>query len=232
MDMVALGIAWYVVFVISSTFHEAAHAFVALKLGDKTAYHGGQVSLHPVPHMRREPVGMILIPILSYLSFGWMIGWASVPMDPFWAERCPKRAALMALAGPAANFLLCLTAGLIVRLGLSLGWFISPDSIGFVDVTLAASNGFKPLAIMLSIFFTLNLVLFIFNTIPLPPMDGSSMMLGLAPPQTADSYRRIFRHPGAPLIGLLIAWLLFSRVFSPIFLWALNLLYIGHAHYR
>ncbi len=159
-----------------AAFEVAAHAFAAMKLGDKTAYRGGQVSLDPVPHIRREPIGMVVIPFLSYLAGGWMIGWASVPLDPFWAERYPKRAALMALAGPAANFALLLTAGLLLRLGLSRGWFIPPESIKFVEVTLAAANGFKPLAIVLSILFTLNLVLFVFNTIPLPPLDGSSII--------------------------------------------------------
>jgi Zn-dependent protease len=231
MDVLALGIAWYAVFIVSTTFHEAAHAFAALKLGDKTAYLGGQVSLDPVPHIRREPIGMVAIPFLSYLAGGWMIGWASVPLDPFWAERYPKRAALMALAGPGANFALLLIAGLLLRLGLSQGWFMPPEQIDFVEVTLAATNGFKPLAIVLSILFTLNLVLFIFNTIPLPPLDGSTMMVGFMPPEAAGSYRRMFRHPGAPLVGLIIAWLLFSRVFWPIFLFFINLLYRGYAYY-
>src|ERR1700756_275786 len=68
---------WFVVFLISLSTHEAAHAFTAQKLGDVTGYLGGQVTLNPVPHIRREPWGMLIIPILSYISSEWMIGWAS-----------------------------------------------------------------------------------------------------------------------------------------------------------
>ena len=81
MDFLALGLGWYVVFVFSVTCHEAAHAFAAMKLGDKTAYHGGQVTLDPTPHVRRSPFGMVVVPILSFLLGGWMIGWASAPYD-------------------------------------------------------------------------------------------------------------------------------------------------------
>ena len=104
---IALGLAWYVVFVLSLSFHEAAHAFAAMKLGDKTAYYGGQVSLHPFAHIRREPIGMIVLPIISYILNGWMIGWASAPYDRAWAQRHPKREIMMAMAGPAANLNSC-----------------------------------------------------------------------------------------------------------------------------
>ena len=77
-----LGIAWYFIFVFSTTLHEAAHAFLAYKLGDRTAYLGGQLSLNPIPHIRREPIGMVIIPIITFVLGGWMIGWASVPFDP------------------------------------------------------------------------------------------------------------------------------------------------------
>ncbi len=105
--MIILGFAWYVVFVLSLSFHEAAHAFVAMKLGDKTAFYSGQVSLHPFAHMMREPIGMIVLPIVSYFYNGWMIGWASTPYDSAWAQRYPKREILMAMAGPLANLIFC-----------------------------------------------------------------------------------------------------------------------------
>src|SRR6266852_7405402 len=100
------GILWYVVFLFSTTLHEASHALTAFRLGDRTAYEGGQVTLDPIPHMKREPIGTIVVPIISYAVGGWMIGWASVPYNFQWALTYPKRAAKMALAGPAANLLL------------------------------------------------------------------------------------------------------------------------------
>ena len=105
------GLTWFVVFIFSTTLHEAGHALAAWKLGDSTAYEGGQVSLNPLPHIRREPVGMVLVPLISFAMSHWMMGWASAPYDPLWAHRYPKRAALMAAAGPAANLLLVLVGG-------------------------------------------------------------------------------------------------------------------------
>ena len=97
-------------FLFSTTCHEAAHALVAKLGGDETAAQGGQVSLNPIPHIMREPFGMVLIPLLSYFINHSMIGWASAPFDPLWERRHPRRAGWMALAGPAANFSLMLLA--------------------------------------------------------------------------------------------------------------------------
>src|SRR5918999_2676216 len=90
---------WFSAFLFSTTVHEAMHAWAAYKGGDPTAYHGGQVSLSPVPHVRREPIGMLVVPLLTSLTQGWAIGWASTPYDPLWAARHPQRATLMAAAG-------------------------------------------------------------------------------------------------------------------------------------
>ncbi len=89
--------------------------------GDPTAFHGGQVSLNPLPHIRREPVGLVVVPILSYFVAHWMIGWASAPYNPSWQQRYPKRAAWMALAGPAANFALVILAAIAIHVGTSCG---------------------------------------------------------------------------------------------------------------
>ena len=85
-EMIALGVIWYVVFLFSTTCHEGAHALAAKWGGDPTAFEGGQVTLSPIPHIRREPFGMVLAPILSYVLYRgeWMIGWASAPYDPSW----------------------------------------------------------------------------------------------------------------------------------------------------
>lgn len=135
------GLTWFVVFLFSTTLHEAGHALAAWKLGDSTAYEGGQVSLNPLPHIRREPLGMVLVPLLSFAMSHWMMGWASAPYDPLWAHRYPKRAALMAAAGPAANLLLVLVAGLLIRAGIWSGTFYPPDSANFTAVTAAVVDG-------------------------------------------------------------------------------------------
>src|SRR3954465_1753413 len=114
----ATGFLWFVAFLFSTTVHEAMHGLAALRGGDPTAYQGGQVSLSPVPHIRREPIGMLVVPLLTAFTVGWSVGWASTPYDPMWAARHPRRAASMAAAGPAGNLLIAVLAFAALRLGL------------------------------------------------------------------------------------------------------------------
>ncbi len=153
MENISEGFLWYLAFLFSTVFHEAAHAFVAMKLGDDTAMHGGQVTLDPVPHIRREPFGTVVVPILSFVMGGWMIGWASTPYDPYWARQYPKRSALMTLAGPVSNLTLLIICGILVRLGMAFDIFVAPDMIGYSHVTEAANAGWAEVAAtLLSIF--------------------------------------------------------------------------------
>jgi len=128
-NTLATGFLWFLAFLFSTTVHEAMHALVALRGGDPTAYHGGQVSLSPVPHIRREPIGMLVVPLLTALTQGWAIGWASTPYDTRWATRYPKRAALMAAAGPAGNLSIAFVALALIKVGLASGWFV-PAGVG------------------------------------------------------------------------------------------------------
>jgi len=214
-----MGLVWYVVFLLSTTCHEAAHALVAMWGGDLTAYHGGQVSLDPVPHIRREPFGMVILPILSYALNGWMMGWASAPYDPYWAERNPKPAAWKSLAGPAANFTLAILAGVLIHVGLLAGWFIYPESLSFTRVVMAQSDGAAAgAATFLSILFSLNLLLGTFNLIPIPPLDGFSAIGVLLPERVAGQLQRMRHTMGNyTFIGLLIAWKVFDPIFAPLY---------------
>src|SRR5258708_17830834 len=129
-----LGACWSIVFVFSTTCHEASHARAAKMGGDLTAFEGGQVTLNPIPHIRRSTLGMVVVPIVSYLLGGWMIGWASAPFDPSWQRRYPRRSAWMALAGPAANFTLMLVAGIAIRIGSSMCALSPPPLIKYTNV--------------------------------------------------------------------------------------------------
>ncbi|MCP5070328.1 MAG: site-2 protease family protein, partial [bacterium] len=163
-DLLALGLIWYFVLLLSLTVHEAAHAWTALRLGDETAYLVGQVSLDPLPHIRREPFGTVLVPILFFgLSVArgappWMIGWASTPYDPNWAFAHPRRAGWMALAGPMSNLLLALLAAVSIRIGVSQGVF-EPGLLAFESIAIATVPGvWETLATLLSLIFSLNLL--------------------------------------------------------------------------
>jgi Zn-dependent protease len=233
MDTLSDGLAWYVAFLFSTTVHEAAHAFTAMKLGDKTAYYGGQVTLDPIPHIRREPLGTVVVPILSFLISGWMIGWASTPYDPIWAARHPRRSAWMSLAGPASNLLLVLVSALLIRIGISSGIFTEPDSINFTRIVAAAGQSglLAGTATLLSIMFTLNLLLFVFNLLPFPPLDGSGAMPLLLSREHSVRYMNFVNQSGFALFGLFIAWNIFGKLFHPIHLMAINLLYPGAGYH-
>ncbi|MCF7955847.1 MAG: site-2 protease family protein [Phycisphaerae bacterium] len=232
MNFILLGMIWYIVFVISVTVHEASHAFAALKFGDDTAHRGGQVSLHPLPHIMREPFGTILVPLVSYALGGFMIGWASAPYDPVWAARNPKKAAYMGLAGPASNLLLVVVAGILIHVGIWAGWFYKPETILFSTVVEAVSPGIATgPAVMLSLLFSLNCLLFVFNLIPVPPLDGTALLELSLKGESLAKYRQLMSNPTASFVGLIIAWNLFDFVFSPIHSMALNILYPG-SHYQ
>jgi Zn-dependent protease len=233
-NLIALGVTWFVVFLFSTTLHEAGHALAAYRLGDPTAYHGGQVSLSPFPHVRREPVGMVLIPLVTFaMSHGsWMMGWASAPYDPTWAHHHPRRAAVMALAGPFANLLLVLVAGGIVRVGVASGVFSVPERISFTAITSATGHGLAAGAVTpLSILFSLNLILFVFNLLPLPPLDGSAALALFMTDDMARSYQQFLRQPMFSMLGLFVAWQVFNPIVRPVYFLAWNLLYPG-AGYR
>ncbi len=225
------GLKWYLVFLFSTTAHEAAHAWTALKLGDDTAYRGGQVTLDPTPPTRREPIGMVVVPVLSYLLGGWMVGWASAPYNPQWAARNPKHAATMALAGPVSNLIILLLAALAIRVGMHFDYFMPPESITFSHLVDAGSSTGYFVASFLSIAFSLNLLLFTFNLLPLPPLDGSGVLMYFVPEESAEHYMQLLRHPMLAMFGIFIAWKLFGMVFPVIQLFAVNLLYPG-LHYQ
>ena len=156
-----------------------------------------------------------------------MMGWASAPYDPYWAARHPRRSGWMALAGPAANLLLVLISGVILRVGLSAGVFDPPTALSFSSIVSGTGGLSDPIAQLVSILFSLNLVLFAFNLLPLPPMDGASALAIILPEATALRVMDFLRQPMVGLIGILIAWRVFGYVFQPIFFIALQILFGG-----
>lgn len=228
-QFVVTGLIWYIVFLFSTTCHEGAHALVAKLGGDPTAFHGGQVSLNPLPHIQREPWGLVVVPLLTYvLPPHWMLGWASAPYDPTWQARYPRRAAWMALAGPGANFSLMILAGAGIRAGMSYGIFRMPESAGFTHITEATLPGLAGFAAtFLSILFVLNLLLGTFNLLPVPPLDGLTGVTLLMSEDTALRFLDWMHGQGFGMIGLLLAWVLFDKIFDFIFRFSLLALYPG-----
>lgn len=204
----------YVVFLFSTTCHEAAHALVASRGGDMTAALGGQITLNPLPHIRREPFGMVLVPILSFFFSGGMIGWASAPYNPEWERRYPKRSGLMALAGPAANFTLMLLAAVALRIGMSMHTFQrnANGTHSFLFTTLVTM-------------FLMNLLLGTFNLLPVPPLDGSTAIMLFMSESGAKKYLDWLRGNSFAIAGLLVGLVVFRQIFPYVQYFVMKLLF-------
>jgi len=205
-ELIALGFIWYIAFLFSTTCHEAAHALAAKIGGDDTAFAGGQVSLNPVPHIQREPWGMVVIPILSLIMTGNLFGWASAPYDPMWERRHPRRAAWMALAGPVTNYALMVIAAVALRLGWSHGWLHEDPSTGNPDFPSS----------VLGAFFSLNLLLGTFNLLPVPPLDGSTAIMLFMGETRSQRYLDWLRGNSYAMVGLLLGIFAFRYIYGPI----------------
>ncbi|MCA8972097.1 MAG: site-2 protease family protein [Planctomycetes bacterium] len=232
-----LAVTWYLALIVAMTFHEAAHALVAKIGGDTTAYEAGQVTLNPVAHMRREPFDTIVLPIISLFLMGFPLGFAHAPYNPYWADAHPKRAALMSLAGPVSNLLLATLIFALMKVGISAGVFeyplrgvgIAAGSNGMAEISmLAAPNGetsgiLYAFARILPVFFFINLLLGTFNLIPVPPLDGAGIAEGMFPTGIGRFFGLLRREPTFGMIGLIIAWYLFPKVWWPVWDLAITL---------
>lgn len=189
------------VLIISLTVHEASHAWFAMLGGDRTAYQAGQVTLNPLPHIQREPFGMLVLPLLSLFATNGnsCFGFAHAPYDPYWAARHPKKAALMSAAGPLGNIALATLAFAVLYL------------VGRPDGGTEAA--IRKIAF---VFLYLNLLLAIFNLVPLPPLDGAGIVRGLYPPSG-----RVFDTIQSIPYSTLVVFVLMSRylgdLFEPVF---------------
>ena len=192
MDSVIQNIAIYALPVIFAiTLHEAAHGYVAKHFGDLTAYAQGRVSLNPIRHI--DPVGTILLPLLTLLLGGILFGWAKpVPVN-FSALRHPKQDMLwVALAGPGANLFMALLWAFVIKLGISL-----PESDLARPMILMGEAGIK-----------INVILMVLNLLPLPPLDGGRVAVSLLPHRMAHGFAKIEPYGFMILLLLLVTGVL------------------------
>jgi Zn-dependent protease len=187
MDELIRNIAVYALPVIFAiTLHEAAHAYVAKYFGDNTAYAAGRMTLNPMSHI--DPFGTIIIPALLYLSTGFVFGYAKpVPID-FSRLRHPKRdMAWVALAGPAANFIMALL------------WLVCAALLAYFQVQEAFPHKVAQAGVLT------NLLMFAFNLVPIPPLDGGRVLTSILPNKMAYKFARI--EPYGFFIVLALIWL-------------------------
>jgi Zn-dependent protease len=161
------------VLIASLSVHEAAHAWAADRLGDPTARHLGRLSLNPAVHV--DPIGTLLFPLISFVTSLPLIGWAKpVPVDPRYLKHPKRDFALIAAAGPASNVIMAIIGALVLAM--------LPDTPPG-DLTGNAVSA--PLEALLRGFVIINVLLALFNMLPIPPLDGGNVLLGILPDPAA-----------------------------------------------
>jgi Zn-dependent protease len=191
-----------VVLLFSLTVHEMAHAWTADQFGDPTARLLGRISLNPIVHT--DPIGTILFPLVAMVSGAPLLGWAKpVPVNLRYLRHPRRDYMLVAAAGPASNLALALFAALLLVLVP-----VSPQTLGESNVSV-------PVAKFLGKLITLNVLLAVFNMIPIPPLDGGNVLAGLLPVSLADLFNRIRPYGFLLLYALVLSGAFYYIVAPP-----------------
>ena len=203
-NMVQQVTVWLLPVLFAITVHEVAHGWVARMLGDPTAMMMGRLTLNPFKHI--DPVGTVLVPlILLLLPGGFIFGWAK-PVPVTWENlRNPKKdMALVAIAGPAANLLMAIFWTIVLKIGILLSMQGGSPSMFLAAVGVAG--------------IFINAILMILNLLPLPPLDGGRILVGLLPGPLAWKVSRLEPYGFFILVALLATGIL-GAIIGPPILW-------------
>ncbi len=202
-DRIAWGLTYFVVLLFSLSVHESAHAWVALRMGDDTAARQGRVTLNPLSHI--DPIGTVLIPLLQIFWGGVpLLGWAKpTPVGAHNFRRLARGHVLVAIAGPASNLALAVVFATAFFLAIRL--FGVPSGGRHLD----------PLTVLLTIGVQINVVLALFNLVPLPPLDGSWVVSWGLPRSLSVHYDRIVEPYGQWILLILFATGVLGWLLSP-----------------
>jgi len=186
----------FAVIILSLTVHEAAHAWSAERLGDRTARLLGRVSLNPAVHV--DPIGTILFPLIAMFTGAPLLGWAKpVPVNTRNLRQPRRDFMLVAAAGPISNLLQAIVAALALR-----AWDPHGDGPGILAFALLEA-------------VQINLLLAFFNLIPVPPLDGGNVMLGLLPPRLAVAYSQLRQYGFLILYALMLTGVASAIILPP-----------------
>jgi Zn-dependent protease len=190
----------FAVLLLSLTVHEASHAWTADRLGDPTARLLGRVSLNPSVHI--DPIGTVLFPLIAFLTHLPIIGWAKpVPVDLRRLRNKRRDYLLIAAAGPASNLVLAVLA--------AVGWrMLRAMGLGLADLPM-------PLVGFIEFMLRINVMLAVFNMVPVPPLDGGNVLAGLLPEHVAVQFDRLRPYGFLILYGLMLTGLLSVIVIPP-----------------
>lgn len=190
---------WAAPILFAITLHEAAHGWVANKLGDPTAKKLGRITLNPIKHI--DPVGTIAVPLFLAMVSPFVLGWAKpVPVEPRYFKSPLLDMALVAVAGPASNFFMACFWAMFIQLALVS---LAPSQT-LVFLTEMGKNG-----------IIINVVLMVLNLLPIPPLDGGRVMAGILPPRLALPFMQLERF-GMVIILLLLVSGILGKIMWPI----------------
>ena len=202
MDKALITIISIIVVLISLTFHEAAHALAAFLLGDPTARNRGRMSLNPIVHI--DPIGTVFLPLILAISGAGVFGWAKpVPVDLAYVKNPKRDHGLIAAAGPGANLLLAMASAVLARL-----------VIIFQNLLSAELSQFLFTAFLIGIH--INILLMIFNILPLPPLDGAAILEAFLSPEAAFKMNKLHQYGFIILFILIFTNILDSVYLSPV----------------
>jgi Zn-dependent protease len=212
--MIAVGI----MLVVGFPVHEFSHALAAYRLGDSTARWQGRLTLDPRVHF--DTVGGLMLVLSALLSRGsFFFGYAKpTPVNPMNLSGGRRGEALVAAAGPVSNLVMAAIVAVPLRLVID-----SPE----LALQVQASEPLRLIVNVAYYFIVINVMLCLFNLLPVPPLDGSSAIGVLLRDDQAGALQNAMRSPAFALIGMLVAWKLFPALFAPVFRLALGLLYPG-----
>ncbi len=209
MEIITKVLAYFVL-LFAITIHEAAHGWAANKLGDPTAFNLGRVTLNPIPHI--DPIGTLILPIFMMITQIPFFGWAKpVPVNPM-NLRNPKRDNLwISAAGPISNFTAATGFFILIRIVKA----VSPQSFYTSTSLTGGPQPIQGLILVLYLGMIINTFLAVFNLIPIPPLDGSGVLMGFLSDQAAETYDRIRPYGFFIILGLLFIGFL-DVIFRPI----------------
>ena len=191
---------FYPLLLFCLSFHEAAHALVADRLGDPTAKMLGRITLNPIPHM--DIIGTVFLPIMALMTGAPIIGWGKpVPVDPRNFKNDRRGSLWVAAAGPVSNMILAVLFALVLR---GIVAFVPYFGENQLQDGALAGNALRVLVVICQMGVFLNLILAFFNLLPLFPLDGGSVLRGLLPESALPAYDRFSRYSFLILLGLFV----------------------------
>ena len=229
---IARGISIYAVpALMAIILHEVAHGWIAEKFGDTTARRAGRITLNPISHI--DPIGTVILPLILIVTGSpYLFGWAKpVPVD-FTRLRNPKKDMVwVALSGPGTNFSLALVSAMLLRVIIMIeptaldlaNKDVSPDMLRGIGMGVSV---LVPIVLMLVASIWINCVLLVLNLIPVPPLDGGRVLVGLLPPKSAYAYSRIEPFGILIVVGLVFLLPLSQRLFYAVISGFVSLFYM------